>query len=112
MRTLVVRWMSRWFRPSARLASMHAAVLQRFPHTPWVYGGCWSWFSTRFRFVLDVLVYPYLPLVLIDRESVPADVYQDLMRSCAFYSIPVVDVSDGDEGLMRALDRLEERAGG
>lgn len=112
MRKLVLRLVLKLFKPSDSLISMHSVVLQRFPNTPWVYGGCWSWFSARFRFVRDVLVYPYLPLVLIDKESVPADVLNDIMRACAFYSIPLVDVSDGDEGLMKALDRVEEMAGG
>lgn len=92
--------------------AMHAVVMQRFPETPFVYGGSWSWFSARFRPAFDIVVYPYLPLVLIDKESVPGDLLSDIMKACALYAVPVVDVSEGDVGLMKALDRVGAMTGG
>lgn len=112
MRRWIAFLLARLLKPSDRFQAMHSAVLQRFPGTPWVYGGCWSWYSVSFRLASGVVVYPYLPLVLIDRESVPSDVCEDILRACAVHAVPVVDVSDGDDALMRALDRLEEMVGG
>lgn len=85
---------------------MHLLVLQRFPSTPFVYGGSWSWFSEGFCLAFDVIVYPYLPLVLLDRGSVPSGILQQIYDSCARHGVSVLDVSEQGM-LMQVLDRLE-----
>jgi hypothetical protein len=92
--------------------AMHALVVQRFPNTPWVYGGAWSWFSDRFRLLPDVVVYPYLPLVLIDKERITVDRLREVYEACGRYGVRCVDVGDGESRLMSVLDELEESAGG
>jgi len=91
---------------SDRFMEMHRSVMERFPDTPWVYGGAWSWFSVGFRVMPGVLIYPYLPLVLIDNESYDISRYAELLKSCSVYGIPVVSVSDGEVRLMSVLSSL------
>lgn len=108
----VFRFLLRRFVPSSRLLQMHSVVLQRFPQTPWVYGGAWSFFAEGMRFYADTIVYPYLPLVLVDRECLDGDQFADLVRRCAEYGVRLVDVRDGEVRLNEVLDLLEGKGVG
>ena len=94
---------------SERFREMHRVVVERFPDTPWVYGGAWCWFSVSFRCVRGVIVYPYLPLVLIDSESYDLSEFVDILKSCSSYAIPVVTVDDGESPLLAILDRVSRQ---
>lgn len=96
---------------SPALLSCHRMVMRVFPDTPWVYGGGWSWFTNRFRWCGNVVVYPYLPLVLIDKDGVPPDVMEDLIASCTLYGVPLVDANHPTE-LETVLNRLMEAVSG
>jgi len=92
---------------SEGFVNMHRVVMDNFPETPWVYGGGWSWFTGSLRCLPGVIVYPYLPLVLIDNERYDLSRFSDVLKSCSVYGIPVVSVSDGESQLLVILSRLK-----
>lgn len=91
------------------MVQVHAWVLHRFPNTPWVYGGAWSWFSTELRCVPHILVYPYVPLVLVDTDNVSSRWLNVFIRTCEAYGIPWISCRRSDEEIHQFLEELEAK---
>lgn len=111
-------WFSRflrWFKrtrsaDTQQLSVCHELVLSRYPDTPWVHNGYWSWFHSDLSELptnAQWVVYPYLPLVLLEADE-DDPIVAVLSMSCERYRIPLYRVRNGVGGLMKVL---EERYG-
>lgn len=84
---------------------VHRQVLERFPGTPWVYGGTWSWYADSPGNGKPVLmVYQYLPLVVL------AEPDERLQRAAESLDVRVFLLNRSDTELQQILDSLKSRA--
>lgn len=111
-RSLLSRnWVRRIFCSRARrrteqLARVHERVQARFPQTPWVYGGRWSWYlSSPLDESEPVLVlYQYLPLAVLEREN------GRVRERAQELGIAVYVLGESEERLDQLLTGLQDRA--
>lgn len=104
-------WRRSWLPLSGeereRLRQVHERVLARFPGTPWVSGGVWSWYSGsphEEEAPPVLMMYQYLPLAVLRREE------ERIRRAAERYGIALFTLDQSDEQLDAVLLQLEERA--
>lgn len=92
-----------------RLWELHRLVLKRFPDTAWVHAGEWCWFASQPGAPAEgTIVYPYIPLVLMDVECSRAE---EVVRGAAELLLPVVRTDVDVEQFEQLLTQLERRGG-